>query len=88
MYVNVSVDADDLECVSVDDVVELFDTLDNEEQELFFKRIGRDTCIIKKIRDLFYELNNNEVVELLNELNSNFKSDKEWQEIVKNINED
>lgn len=48
MYVNVSVDADDLECVSVDDVVELFDTLDNEEQELFFKRIGRDTCIIKK----------------------------------------
>lgn len=42
----------------------------------------------KKIRDLFYELNNNEAVELLNELNSNFKSDKEWQEIVKNINED
>ncbi|WP_256378641.1 hypothetical protein [Campylobacter subantarcticus] len=31
-------------------------------------------------------LNNNEVIELLNELNSNFKSIEEWQEIVKSIN--
>lgn len=31
-------------------------------------------------------LNNNEAIELLNELNSNFKSVEEWQEIVKSIN--
>ncbi|EPA5366315.1 hypothetical protein O8I42_01790 [Campylobacter lari] len=33
-------------------------------------------------------LNNNEAIELLNELNSNFKSVEEWQEIVKSINND
>lgn len=31
-------------------------------------------------------LNNNEAIELLNELNSNFKSVEEWQEIIKSIN--
>lgn len=87
MYVNVRIDASDLEDFDVDDVIELFDELSDYEQEEFFRRISRD-CPKKIIGALFFKLDNDEAKELLNELNQTIKSDKEWQEIAKSINGD
>ncbi|ECW8954950.1 hypothetical protein F5R70_05870 [Campylobacter lari] len=87
MYVNAKISVDDLELVSLYEIIELFNNLDNDQQEEFFRKVGRISTK-KRIKTLFKMLNNNEAIELLNELISIFKSDKEWQEIVKNINED
>ncbi|MBT0824392.1 hypothetical protein KJQ78_03845 [Campylobacter lari] len=85
MYVNAKISVDELELVSLYEIIELFNNLDNDQQEEFFRKVGRISTK-KRIKTLFKMLNNNEAVELLNELNSNFKSDKEWQEIIKSIN--
>ncbi|WP_257905968.1 hypothetical protein [Campylobacter lari] len=87
MYVNAKIDVTDLEYVSLYEIMELFNNLSNDEQEEFFRKVGRISTK-KRIKTLFKMLNNNEAVELLNELNSNFKSDKEWQETIKSINGD
>ncbi|EPP8195759.1 hypothetical protein KJQ75_05860 [Campylobacter lari] len=87
MYVNAKISVDDLELVSLYEIIELFNNLDNDQQEEFFRKVGRISTK-KRIKTLFKMLNNNEAVELLNELNSNFKSDKEWQETIKSINGD
>ncbi|MCR6574309.1 hypothetical protein [Campylobacter insulaenigrae] len=86
MYISASIDVSDLEFVSVDDVLELFNTLENQDQELFLKRINEDKNHKKRIKDLFQMLSKYEALELLNELNDEFKSDEEWREIVKKIN--
>ncbi|MCV3392147.1 hypothetical protein L8V88_03805 [Campylobacter sp. IFREMER_LSEM_CL2101] len=87
MYVNAKISTDDLELVSLYEIIELFNNLDNDQQEEFFRRVSR-TYPEKTIKALFFKLDNDEAKELLNELNQTIKSDKEWQEIVKNINED
>ncbi|HHP0356100.1 TPA: hypothetical protein ACRZSW_000620 [Campylobacter lari subsp. concheus] len=78
MYVNAKISVDDLELVSLYEIIELFNNLDNDQQEEFFRKVGRINTK-KRIKTLFKMLNNNETIEILNELISIFKSDKEWQ---------
>ncbi|HDX3473030.1 TPA: hypothetical protein ROD47_001774 [Campylobacter jejuni] len=41
MYVNVGIDASDLEYVNLYEIIELFNNLDDNEQEEFFRKTGR-----------------------------------------------
>ncbi|EOH3074831.1 TPA: hypothetical protein R6A98_001796 [Campylobacter coli] len=78
----------DFEEFSVEDVVWFYEALSKKEQNEFLYRIkkSKSTDPEEKIRELFDELNNDEMVMLLKELNEKFKSFEEWQEIVKSIN--
>ncbi|EIV6476761.1 hypothetical protein ACP0SG_07610 [Campylobacter lari] len=80
------IEPSDFEEFDVEDVVWFYEALSKDEQNEFLYQIKKEEEPIDRIKELFEMLNNNEAIELLNELNSNFKSDKEWQEIVKNIN--
>ncbi|EAH9333963.1 hypothetical protein EX128_02415 [Campylobacter jejuni] len=87
MYVNASIDASDLEDIDADDLAELFEDLSIKEQEEFFRMIHKDKPI-ERIRSILHHLSNDETLELLKELNSEFKSNEEWQEVAKSINGD
>ncbi|EHW1009557.1 hypothetical protein K1P22_000018 [Campylobacter jejuni] len=87
MYVNASIDASDLEDIDADDLAELFEDLSIKEQEEFFRMIHKDKSI-ERIRSILHHLSNDETLELLKELNSEFKSNEEWQEVAKSINGD
>ncbi|EAL2460468.1 hypothetical protein YZ31_07525 [Campylobacter lari] len=82
------IEPSDFEEFDVEDVVWFYEALSKDEQNEFLYQIKKEEEPIDRIKELFEMLNNNEAIELLNELNSNFKSDKEWQEIVKSINND
>ncbi|HDZ5092301.1 TPA: hypothetical protein RTH13_001182 [Campylobacter jejuni] len=86
MYVNVRIDASDLEGFYADDLAELFEDLSTKEQEEFFEIIHKDIKPLERIRAIFSNLSNDEALELLKELNNEFKSDKEWQKTIKSIN--
>ncbi|EAK2110034.1 hypothetical protein BFM12_08515 [Campylobacter jejuni] len=90
MYVNASIDASDLEDINADDLAELFEDLSIKEQEEFFRMIhNKDTNKpIERIRAILSNLSNDETLELLKELNGEFKSNEEWQEVAKSINGD
>lgn len=88
MYVNASIDASDLEDFYADDLAELFRYLSTKEQEEFFGIIHKDINPLKRIRAILSNLPNDEALKLLKELNNEFKSDKQWQEMVKSINAD
>ncbi|EOI5977833.1 TPA: hypothetical protein ACTN39_001850 [Campylobacter jejuni] len=86
MYVNVSIDASDLEGFYADDLAELFEDLSIKEQEEFFGIIHKDIKPLERIRAILSNLSNDEALKLLKQLNNEFKSDGEWQEIIKSIN--
>ena len=88
MYVNVSIDASDLEGFYADDLAELFEGLSIKEQEEFFSLIDKDTKPLGRIKNILSNLSNDEALKLLKELNNEFKSDEEWQETIKSINGD
>ncbi|EDP2965563.1 hypothetical protein FW107_07565 [Campylobacter jejuni] len=88
MYVNVSIDASDLENFYAHDLAELFEDLSTKEQEEFFGIIHKDIKPIERIRDILSNLSNDEAFEILKELNNEFKSDEKWQELIKSINGD
>ncbi|EOH9591142.1 TPA: hypothetical protein ACHDSV_001566 [Campylobacter jejuni] len=88
MYVNASIDASDLEDIDADDLAELFEDLSIKEQEEFFRIIHKDTKPMERIRVILSNLTNDEILELLKELNREFKSNEEWQEVAKSINGD
>ncbi|MBZ7949653.1 hypothetical protein [Campylobacter molothri] len=88
MYVNTKIDVDDLEDFDANDVAELFKYLTTNEQEEFFRIIHKDTKPIVRIKAILSNLPNDETLELLKELNGEFKSNEEWQKVVKSINED
>ncbi|MBZ7942052.1 hypothetical protein [Campylobacter molothri] len=88
MYVNVEIDASDLEDIDAGDLAELFGYLHIKEQEEFFRIIHKDTKPIQAIKAILSSLPNDEALGLLKELNSEFKSDEEWQEVAKSINGD
>lgn len=88
MYVNASIDASDLEDIDADDLAELFEDLSIKEQEEFFRIIHKDTKPMERIRAILSNLTNDEILELLKELNGEFKSNEEWQEVAKSINGD
>ncbi|HAA1819996.1 hypothetical protein I9C56_01090 [Campylobacter jejuni] len=88
MYVNANIDASDLEDINADDLAELFEDLSIKEQEEFFRMIHKDTKPIERIRSILSNLSNDETLELLKELNGEFKSNEEWQEVAKSINGD
>ncbi|ECZ4651384.1 hypothetical protein F8G26_08255 [Campylobacter jejuni] len=86
MYVNVNIDASDLEDIDADDLAELFEDLSIKEQEEFFEIIHKDIKPLERIRAILSNLSNDEVLKLLKELNNEFKSDEEWQKTIKSIN--
>ncbi|EAH7080143.1 hypothetical protein DA537_09115 [Campylobacter jejuni] len=86
MYVNVNIDASDLEDIDADDLAELFEDLSIKEQEEFFGIIHKDIKPLERIRAILSNLSNDEVLKLLKELNNEFKSDEEWQKTIKSIN--
>ncbi|NBE34247.1 hypothetical protein [Campylobacter jejuni] len=86
MYVNVY--ASDLEDIDADDLAELFEDLSTKEQEEFFGIIHKDIKPLERIRAILSNLSNDEALKLLKELNNEFKSNKEWQEVIKSINGD
>ncbi|EDP3359918.1 hypothetical protein GZ490_000208 [Campylobacter jejuni] len=86
MYVNVSIDASDLEDFYAHDLAELFEDLNTKEQEEFFRIIHKDIKPLERIRAILSNLSNNEALKLLKELNNEFKSDEEWQKTIKSIN--
>ncbi|EAI5312213.1 hypothetical protein I7007_000207 [Campylobacter jejuni] len=86
MYVNVNIDASDLEDIDADDLAELFEDLSIKEQEEFFGIIHKDIKPLERIRAILYNLSNHEALKLLKELNNEFKSDEEWQKTIKSIN--
>ncbi|EHF1907582.1 hypothetical protein J0Y35_000567 [Campylobacter jejuni] len=88
MYVNVNIDASDLEDIDADDLAELFEDLSIKEQEEFFGIIHKDIKPLERIRAILYNLSNHEALKLLKELNNEFKSDEEWQKTIKSINGD
>ncbi|EFS5874938.1 hypothetical protein HW790_000051 [Campylobacter coli] len=88
MYVNVSIDASDLEGFYAHDLAELFEDLNTKEQEEFFGIIYKDIKPLERIRAILSNLSNDKALKLLKELNNEFKSDEEWQEVVKSINGD
>ncbi|EHY5666404.1 hypothetical protein K4I92_000195 [Campylobacter jejuni] len=88
MYVNVNIDASDLEDIDADDLAELFEDLSIKEQEEFFGMIHKDIKPLERIRAILSNLSNDEVLKLLKELNNEFKSDEEWQKTIKSINGD
>ncbi|MFX3627597.1 hypothetical protein ACD574_02380 [Campylobacter sp. LH-2024] len=88
MYVNASIDASDLEDIDAYDLAELFKDLSIKEQEEFFRIIHKDTKPIVRIKAILSNLSNDETLELLKELNWEFKSNEEWQEVAKSINGD
>ncbi|MBZ7963336.1 hypothetical protein H2274_07200 [Campylobacter sp. W0049] len=88
MYVSTRIDVDDLEDFDVNDVVELFKYLTTDEQEEFFRIIHKDTKPIERIKAILSNLPNDEILELLKELNGKFKSNEEWQKVLKSINGD
>lgn len=88
MYVNVSIDASDLENFYAHDLVELFEDLSTKEQEEFFGIIHKDIKPLERIRAILSNLSNDEALKLLKELNNEFKSDEEWQKTIKSINGD
>lgn len=88
MYVNVSISASDIENIDADNLAELFEDLSTKEQEEFFGIIHKDINPLKRIRAILFNLSNDEALKLLKELNNEFKSDKQWQEMVKSINGD
>ncbi|HEH4457934.1 TPA: hypothetical protein SG282_001909, partial [Campylobacter jejuni] len=57
-----------------------------KEQEEFFGIIHKDIKPLERIRAILSNLSNDEVLKLLKELNNEFKSDEEWQEVAKSIN--
>ncbi|MBX2482176.1 hypothetical protein I8765_01895, partial [Campylobacter jejuni] len=85
---NANIDASDLEDINADDLAELFEDLSIKEQEEFFRMIHKDTKPIERIRSILSNLSNDETLELLKELNGEFKSNEEWQEVAKSINGD
>ncbi|EJJ3420270.1 hypothetical protein OH756_000640 [Campylobacter jejuni] len=86
MYVNVNIDASDLEDIDADDLAELFEDLSIKEQEEFFRMIHKDIKPLERIRAILYNLSNHEALKLLKELNNEFKSNEEWQKTIKSIN--
>ncbi len=86
MYVNVSIDASDLEDIDAHDLAELFEDLSTKEQEEFFGIIHKDIKPLERIRAILSNLSNDEALKLLKELNNEFKSDEEWQKTIKSIN--
>ncbi|ECP9226237.1 TPA: hypothetical protein SEY12_001765 [Campylobacter jejuni] len=88
MYVNVSIDASDLEDFYADDLAELFEGLSTKEQREFFGIIHKDIKPLERIRAILSNLSNDEAFEILKELNNEFKSDEKWQELIKSINGD
>ncbi|EAJ7530473.1 Uncharacterised protein [Campylobacter jejuni subsp. doylei] len=91
MNLEVDVDVSDLDYVDVNDVLYLFnDRLNEAEQEDFLRRLNEDINInpLQRIKIILQSLPNYEALNILKELNNEFKSDKEWQEIAKSINGD
>ncbi|EHV0434134.1 hypothetical protein KZ047_001591 [Campylobacter jejuni] len=86
MYVNVSIDASDLEDIDAHDLAELFEDLSTKKQEEFFGIIHKDIKPLERIRAILSNLSNDEALKLLKELNNEFKSDEEWQKTIKSIN--
>ncbi|EHN6916929.1 hypothetical protein KJK76_001796 [Campylobacter jejuni] len=88
---NLDIDVSDIDYVDVNDVLYLFnDRLNEAEQEDFLRRLNEDINInpLQRIKIILQSLPNYEALNILKELNNEFKSDDEWQEIVKNINGD
>ncbi|EAL5963800.1 hypothetical protein DSN88_07460, partial [Campylobacter jejuni] len=86
---NLDIDVSDIDYVDVNDVLYLFnDRLNEAEQEDFLRRLNEDINInpLQRIKIILQSLPNYEALNILKELNNEFKSDDEWQEIVKNIN--
>ncbi|HEB9324900.1 TPA: hypothetical protein RZK34_000819 [Campylobacter jejuni] len=75
--------------VDVNDVLYLFnDRLNEAEQEDFLRRLNEDiNNPLQRIKIILQSLPNYEALNILKELNNEFKSDKQWQEMVKSINE-
>ncbi|EIT5432202.1 hypothetical protein OHS66_001731, partial [Campylobacter jejuni] len=48
--------------------------------------IHKDIKPLERIRAILSNLSNDEALELLKELNNEFKSDEEWQKTIKSIN--
>ncbi|EAI7088459.1 hypothetical protein DPU56_05105 [Campylobacter jejuni] len=57
MYVNAKIDVTDLEYVNLYEIIELFNNLDDNEQEEFFRKTGRISTK-KRIKVLFEMLKN------------------------------
>ncbi|MFV0947925.1 hypothetical protein [Campylobacter jejuni] len=74
MYVNAKIDVTDLEYVNLYEIIELFNNLDDNEQEEFFRKTGRISTK-KRIKVLFEMLKNDEAIALLKELKESIKGD-------------
>ncbi len=74
MYVNVSIDASDLEDFYAHDLAELFEDLSTKEQEEFFGIIHKDIKPLERIRAILSNLSNDEALKLLKNLIMSLKA--------------
>lgn len=74
MYVNVSIDASDLEGFYAHDLAELFEDLSTKEQEEFFGIIHKDIKPLERIRAILSNLSNDEALKLLKNLIMSLKA--------------
>ncbi|QPX63873.1 hypothetical protein F358_065 [Campylobacter phage F358] len=93
MNVNVRIDPSDIENFDEYDLVELYSELSCDEKSKFFKRINMmdiaDISMfdpLKKIQNILYNLPLDESYKIVCKLKEDFKSQEEWEELVKSIN--